>query len=131
MEVLPTPPKKVRRAKEPQGRIRWLEPQEETRLLAACRASRAKDLDLVTVAMETGMRQGEQTEMEWGRVDLTRCVFKLGITKNGKRREIPMRQVVYEIMAAKPGPREGRVWSHYPREAFEHAVRMAQLTDVT
>jgi hypothetical protein len=58
-EVLPTVPK-VRLEKEPQGRLRWLEPDEERRLIAACKASALPHLaDLVTVALETGMRRSE------------------------------------------------------------------------
>jgi len=56
-EMLPAVPK-VRMEKEPQGRIRWLEPDEEARLLDACRVSRAKYLAaVVTVALETGLRK--------------------------------------------------------------------------
>src|SRR6267142_1708520 len=45
--------------KEPEGRVVWLEPDEEQRLLDACRASRTKHLaDLVTVALESGLRRG-------------------------------------------------------------------------
>src|SRR4029453_2010256 len=40
-EVLSAVPK-IRLEKEPQGRVRWLEPHEEVRLLDACRASRTK-----------------------------------------------------------------------------------------
>jgi integrase len=121
---------KIRRPKEPQGRLRWLEPDEEARLLTVCRASQAPMLiTLVTVALESGMHQGEITGLEWPRVDLSRGVFKLEVTKGGKRREVPMRQGVYEIMAGLPGPREGRVWTHYPRRAFEHAVKVAGLED--
>jgi hypothetical protein len=42
-ELLATVPK-IRLEKEPQGRIRWLEPDEETRLLAACAESLNRDL---------------------------------------------------------------------------------------
>jgi hypothetical protein len=53
-EGLPTVPK-VRLEKEPQGRLRWFESDEERRLIAACRASALPHLaDLVTVALETG-----------------------------------------------------------------------------
>ena len=58
-EVLAAVPK-IRLEKEPQGRIRWLEPDEEARLLAACVGSQNKQLAaIVTVAMETGLRRGE------------------------------------------------------------------------
>ena len=127
-EMLPTVPK-VRLEKEPQGRVRWLEPDEERRLIAACRASALPHLaDLVTVALETGMRRGEAEGLTWDRVDLSRGVLRLEITKSGRRREVPMRQRVYDVLASRPGSREGRLWPEgSTRAAFEAAVEAARL----
>lgn len=129
-ELLATVPK-IRLEKEPQGRIRWLEPDEESRMLAACHASRTKHLAaLVTVALETGLRKGELLGLTWDRVDLSRGVIRLEVTKSGRRREVPMRQAVYEVLAGLPGPREGRVWPVGAiRSAFESAVETAKLGD--
>src|SRR5262249_42003605 len=123
---------KIRMEKEPRGRIRWLEPGEETKLLEACRASRrAPQLAaIVTVAIETGLRRGELLSLTWDRVDLTPAVLRPEVTKWGKRREVPMRQSVYEILAALPEPRQGRVWRvKNTRSAFELAVERAGLDD--
>lgn len=122
---------KVRMEKEPQGRIRWLEPDEEARLLDACRANRAKDLAaVVTVALETGLRKSELLGMTWDRVDQSRGVIRLEVTKSARRREIPMRQVVYNVLSSLPGPHEGRVWpSGDIRSAFETAVKAAKIDD--
>ncbi|HET8532333.1 MAG TPA: site-specific integrase, partial [Methylomirabilota bacterium] len=85
---------KIRQLVEPQGRLRWLTPEEEARLLAACRASRTPELvAVVIVALETGMRAGEIYGLTWERVDFSRGVIQLEITKRGTRREIPMRQM--------------------------------------
>ena len=65
-ELLPAVPR-VRLEKEPEGRIRWLEPDEESRLLAACRLSRTKHLGaVVRVALESGLRKAELLGMTWG-----------------------------------------------------------------
>jgi len=41
-----------------------------------------------------------------------------------------MRQVVYDLLSARPEPREGRVWRHRRvRTAFEHAVKTARVGD--
>ena len=127
-EVLPTVPK-IRLEREPQGHLRWLEPEEEHRLIEACRASGLPHLaDLVTVALETGMRRSEVEGMSWDRVDLSRGVIRLEVTKSGRRREVPMRQRVYEVLASRPGPRHGRVWPEgSTRTAFETAVEVARL----
>lgn len=121
---------RIRLEKEPQGRIRWLEPDEDSRLLAACGKSQNKELlSIVTVALETGLRRGELLGLTWDRVDLSRGVLRLEVTKSGRRREVPMRQVVYDVLAAIPEKeREGRVWrSTNIRTAFERAVAAANL----
>jgi integrase len=120
---------KIRLEKEPQGRIRWLEPDEEHRLLEACaKSANTSLLPIITVALETGMRKSEVLGLTWDRVDLTRGVIRLEVTKSGKRREIPMRQAVYDTLAGLPGAREGRVWPvGDPRNAFERAVEEAKL----
>ena len=131
-EVLDKAPR-IRLEKEPEGRIVWLETTEVTALLTACRASQNKYLaDVVTVALETGMRQGELLELDWPRVDLSRGVVALERTKSGRRREVPMRQAVYAIFAAMPEPRVGPVWPDKSiRRAFENAVEAAGLVDFT
>ncbi len=130
--VLPAVPK-IRLLREPEGRIRWLEPDEEARLLAACETSRNQHLrNLVIVAMETGLRRGELFGLIWERVDLSRGVIRLEVTKAGKRREVPMRQVVYDTLASLPGPRTGRVWAASRiRTAWERAIEDAGIQDFT
>jgi integrase len=74
------------------------------------------------------MRQSELFNLTWDRVDMSRGVLKVEITKGGKRREVPMRQQVYEILSVRPEPRRGRVWPNgYNRNAFEDAVEQAKL----
>ena len=129
-EVLSKVPN-IRMEKEPEGRIRWLEPDEEARLLDACGRSRNKYLlPLVIVAKETGLRKGELLGLTWDRVDMSRGVLRLEVTKSGKRREVPMRQAVYDALAGLPGPHEGRVWPTIGfRWAFEYAVTAAKLNE--
>ena len=129
-EVLPAVPK-IRLEKEPQGRIRWLEPDEERRLLDACRVSRTRHLAaVVTIALESGLRQGEVLGLTWDRVDFSRGLLRLEITKSGRRREVPMRQAVHDVLSALSSQREGRVWPATSiRKAWEAAVAEAKLDD--
>jgi len=77
--------------KEPEGRLRWLTPEEANRLLDVCRESRNADLlDLVEFGLFTGLRQGEELSLTWDRVDRARGVILLDVTKNGRRREVPL-----------------------------------------
>jgi integrase len=107
-EVLPTTPK-IKLEPEPEGRIRWLEADEETRLLEACRRSNLSHLEGFTVvAMETGMRLGELMGLTWDRVDFSRAVVRLEVTKSDRRREVPMRTKVYEVLSGLAAqPRQG------------------------
>jgi integrase len=125
---------RIRMAKEPEGRVVWLEAPEEAALLKACAASQTKHLAaIVTVALETGMRYGEIMSLTWERVDRARGVLMLEHTKSGKRREVPMRPAVDAVFAAMPPePREGLVWPDKSiRTAFENAVEAAGLDDFT
>src|SRR5262245_6633235 len=126
----------IKLEREPEGRIRWLEADEEARLLAACAESDSSHLlSIVIVALETGMRHGEIMGLSWERVDLSRGVIRLEITKSGKRREVPMRQAVYDVLAplrasAMRPDATGRVWPDQSiRTAWEPAVERAKLDD--
>jgi integrase len=127
-ELLPAVPR-IRLEKEPQGRVRWLEPDEEARLLEACRANRNSQLaSMVIMALETGLRKSELLGLTWDRIDLSRGVIRLEVTKSGRRREVPMRQAVYDVLASMPGPHTGRVWRQRKlRNSFESAVEAAKL----
>ena len=119
---------RIRRLEEPQGRLRWLRSDEEGRLLAECRRSRNPGLYAIAVlALETGMRQGEILGLTWDRVDFSRGVIQLEITKSDRRREIPMRQIVNDVLATLPRTREGKVWRQGARHAFEAAVGRAKI----
>jgi len=133
-EVLPAVPR-IKLEKEPEGRIRWLgeqAPDEEARLLAACAKSKNPELvKKVTIALESGLRKGELHGLDWQQnIDMSRGVIRLELTKSGRRREVPMRQAVYTILASQPEPHQGPVWKRGDvRHAFEHAVAEAKLDD--
>lgn len=120
--------------KEPQGRLRWLTHEEAIRLLGACRAQRNPVLvDLVEVALFTGLRQGELLGLTWADVDRARGVLKLELTKSGERREVPLcgpADAVLERRSASGKP-AGLVfgttsWDSF-RKSWETAVEAAKL----
>jgi integrase len=120
--------------REAEGRLRWLTPEEATRLLDACRKSRNAHLtDLVEFALFTGMRRGEVLELTWERVDRARGVVLLDVTKGGKRREVPLNSRADAVLAHRGSKRSGLVfatrrWDHF-RTAWENAVERAKLVD--
>ncbi len=103
---------RIRLEQEPEGRIRWLEPEEEARLRAACRATDAQRAgqklppialeEIVTVALETGLRQGEIMGLTWERVDLSRGVLRLELTKRGGAARSRCATSSTQLLAAKP-----------------------------
>jgi integrase len=132
-EVLDAVPR-IRLEKESEGRLRWLTPEDATRLLDVCRDSRNTDLlDLVEFALFTGMRRGEVLGLTWDRVDRARGVVLLDITKNSRRREVPLNSRADAVLARRGSKSSGLVfgtrrWDHY-RTAWDLAVERASLVD--
>jgi integrase len=129
---------RIRLAREPEGRLRFLSREDAVRLLEACRQSQNPHLyRIVVVALYTGARRGEVRGLTWERVDFARGVLLFSHTKSGRRREVPMNDAVYRALAEIPGPkregpvfrrRDGAAWGSI-RTAFERAVATAKLDD--
>lgn len=104
------PVSKVRKLKEPRGRVRFLSEDsvdqqgravhgERTRLLNACRKSRSPVLhDIVVLALSTGMRQGEIMNLTWKDVNFRDGRITLLDTKNGDIRAIPITGMALELL---------------------------------
>jgi integrase len=133
-ELLTVVPR-IRLEKEAEGRLRWLTPEEATRLLDVCQNSRNANLaDLVEFALFTGMRRGEVLGLTWERVDRARGVVLLDVTKNGRRREVPLNGRADAVLARR-GSKEStglvfgtQRWDHF-RTAWDLAVERAKLAD--
>lgn len=79
----------IKRLPESDGRVRFLDQAERTRLFEAARASRYPRLHaFVLMAMKTGARRGELLALTWRDVDLVACTARLGRTKNGDGRTL-------------------------------------------
>lgn len=90
---------KVRRMREPAGRVRFLSEEERAALLSACRRSGNPHLyHIVVLALSTGMRQGEILNLAWPDVDLKRGRLTLHKTKNGDRRGVLLAGYALELL---------------------------------
>lgn len=87
--------KKVKLTDENNKRLRFLSVEESDRLLSACDRHLKQ---IVVFALHTGCRRGEILGLTWDRVDLKHGFILLDITKNGKRREIPINQTVRAML---------------------------------
>ncbi len=93
------PVRKVRRMKEPRGRVRFLSEEEREALLEACRASHDKRLyPLALMAVSTGARRGELLALRWGDIDLVRGYVVVQDSKNGERRSLPLAGAAKETL---------------------------------
>lgn len=81
------PVKRVRKYREPPGKVRYLEQAEIARLLAQ---SEGPLKVLVTLALGTGMRRGEILALLWGDVDMVNGFLHVRNSKSGKGRDVPM-----------------------------------------
>jgi integrase len=67
------PVSRIKKPTEPRGRVRFLNDDEKTRLLEACKTSREPLLyPVVVLALTTGMRHGEVMNIQWQNVDFER-----------------------------------------------------------
>jgi integrase len=119
--VRKNPVAEVAKYKEPEGRIRFLSDEEEADLRKSIRElhpSREAEFDL---ALNTGMRRGEQFRLAWENVNLKRKV----ITVHGKtgRRHIPLNSAALAALAHLRKRNDGGAASvtaaHGPRPATD------------
>ena len=83
----------VKAKPEHNERVRFLSAAEETKLLAALHKSWAQHIPAFLVSIHTGMRAGEQFQLQWRDVSLERRLISLPRTKSGKARHIPLNAI--------------------------------------
>lgn len=90
--------KRIRNVKMIKGeskRLRYLSQEECQGLLIQCHGHL---WEIVTLALNTGMRKGEILSLKWDQVDLKHGFILLDRTKNGERREIPLNVTVKGVL---------------------------------
>lgn len=116
------PVRDIKLPAENRPRDRRLRADEETRLLAACRAARnAWLLPVVQLALETAMRQGELLRLRWEHIDLHRRTAHLPDTKNGEARTLPLSTTAVRVLRALPRGLNGDVFPRITTEAIKRA----------
>lgn len=140
--VQDSPMKKVKKPKEPRGRVRFLDDKERERLLEECKKSKSKFLyPIVITAISTGMRYSEILNLTWDKVDLKRGIATIEETKNGERRAVPITGLCKEVLqglftqrridtnllfpeSGKQNPRPVVI-----RDSWESALEAAKISD--
>lgn len=135
------PVKKVKKPKEPRGRVRFLDDAERERLLNACQESKNTLLYLcVILGLSTGMRQSELMNLKWSDVNLKDGFIILHETKNGERRRVPLAGHGLELLREHAKVRRLDTDLLFPsshhsgkpnnlRSAFLYALERAGITD--
>jgi len=137
------PALKVKKLKEPKGRVRFLSDKEREELIKACRQSANKDLLLVfLMALSTGARRMEIWGLSWEDVDLDQGTILLQDTKNKERRGLALHGVVLEMLQTKafstaekhglifPSTKKKKVPVNF-RKSFLTALDLAGIKDFT
>ena len=133
-----SPMRKVRKPKEPRGRVRFLSDEERTRLLKACQESRNPYLYIaVIMGLSVGARKMEILGLSWRDVDLQRGCIILHDTKNRDRRVLPVTGYALELMQRHAKARRTDTTLVFPdstgrkplsiRNAWENAVQRAGI----
>jgi integrase len=84
------PVKSVKRKKENNGRVRFLSANEESRLRAVIVERYPQHLPELEVALNTGLRCGEQYSLTWDDIDFGTRLLTVSQTKNNEIRHIPL-----------------------------------------
>ena len=132
------PVRAVKFRKEPRTRLRFLEPEEEARLVNAAPEPLRT---MIVLAINTGLRRREMLTLHWNDIDVRRGLLTVQscFAKNGCERTVPLNAIIRDALTRHhrtvtsdlvfPG-RHGEL-----REAvqtpFEHACKQAGLTGVT
>ncbi len=95
------PLKGVKSPKEPKGRVRYLKPEEQKRLLDALTIP-AYLWSLVLVAIPTGMRRGNLVDMRWDWIDVDNRLITIPRTKNDDPVVLPLNKSALAVQQALP-----------------------------
>lgn len=97
--MVENPVKKISREKEPQGRVRFLSPEERKRFLKACRESKNSFLyTFVVLLLSTGGRYNEIRFLKWTDIDFINRRITITKSKNSDMRSIPIRGLALKLL---------------------------------
>ncbi len=126
----------------PDGRVRFLDADEESRLVAVIMARWPAHLPEFVIALNTGMRKSEQYQrISWSSVDFLRRDLHVPVSKNGAGRHITMTPEViaaFRVLFARTGgtgpifqASRGSAALQGPKHWFEDALLTAKVKDFT
>lgn len=130
------PARLIRQRTENNARIRWLRSDEENRLRTTLGEKYPLRLVELDIALNTGMRQGEQYSLAWDNVDFDLRILTVPRSKHGEKRHIPLNDsALAAFLTAQQNSKPGRAifWNRYgerlrtPRQWFEESMKAAKI----
>lgn len=132
------PVRQVKRRKENNERVRFLDAEEEDKLRQRIREHCPEHEAEFDLALHTGMRRGEQYRLRWQDVDLKRNILTISRSKHGEARRIQINSAARDALLKLRGRGDGVGYvcpgSEGPRTRdwrgwFEEVVEKAGIPD--
>ncbi len=125
------PARATQHRREDNSRVRYLTPEEETRLRVEIEARWAEHMPELDLALHTGLRLSEMYGLDWQDVDLSRCLILIRRGKNGESRYARLNSIALKALSElrKRGDGTGRGHSQSRRRAarLDHATGSRKL----
>lgn len=87
---------KIKRETEPRGRVRYLNKDENEKLLTECKKISNELYLFVLIAITSGARYSEILNLQWKNIDFTNKQYHFINTKNGEDRGVPIVSVAFK-----------------------------------
>lgn len=130
-KVKENPARLVHHRLEDNARIRFLSPEEETKLRTAIASACPEQLAELELALHTGMRLSEQYGLRWQDVSFTRRTLTILRSKNGSARYVSLNKSALAALETLEKRAKGAEFvcggAREPRRWFEPAVKAAGL----
>jgi site-specific recombinase XerD len=132
------PARATRHRREDNSRVRYLTPEEETKLRTEMEARWAGHFPELDLALHTGLRLSEMYGLDWQDVDLARCLILIRRGKNGESRYARLNSIALKAIdeLRKRGDGTGAVIRNLegeplagPRYWFEKAIAKAGIAN--
>lgn len=92
------PVRSIKKLREDNYKIRFLTKTEEDSLYSVLEHSPKYLSDIVTTALQTGMRKGEILNLKWSNIDFEFGFIEVLETKSGKSRKIPISSKLKQVL---------------------------------
>jgi site-specific recombinase XerD len=134
-KIKENPARLVRHRLEDNARIRFLSPEEETKLREAIEGACPERIAELELALNTGLRLSEQYTLRWQDVSFTRRTLTIRRSKNGATRHVPLNKAALGALESLAKRASGSEFAcggaTEPRRWFEPVVKAAGLEDFT